>query len=489
MNAPKLSSLRTTGALLASVLFSLIYLSGCGSGGTGTPINPYSGTTMVTLLASSDANGKFTELNLQLTGLTLTDKSGTIVTALSTSQTEEFVHLNGTAEPLTTFTVPQGLYTTATATVGSAFFSCVTLLPNNGGLDTSTYAYGATPSSQVSVTVPAPLSITGNNLVLQLGLHVSTSAVLQGSCGLTPVTYSINPTFTLAPLTLASTPTNSSNGLLQGLSGLVSAVDATSGLITIAGVDGPTWYVNTTSQTAFNGISGLAALTVGMPVNMDLGLQSSGSLLANRIAVENANTSDLQLWRGPLTFVSNAAPVVYMFPRDQAGYFTKNLAAGGEVLNNSSSTFQISNQLPNLASLPFTPVFSATNLVPGQSVSVTTNIQSLPLGSGYPTLTTTTLVPQTINGTISVISNQGSFTTYTVTLASYDPFTNLAVQPGQNSLIANPAQIVVYADANTQSINSPTLAVGQTVRFYGLVFNDGGVLRMDCAQIAPGIPE
>jgi hypothetical protein len=31
--------------------------------------------------------------------------------------------------------------------------------------------------------------------------------------------------------------------------------------------------------------------------------------------------------------------------------------------------------------------------------------------------------------------------------------------------------------------------VGSVVRFYGLVFNDNGMLRMDCAQVNDGVAE
>jgi len=31
------------------------------------------------------------------------------------------------------------------------------------------------------------------------------------------------------------------------------------------------------------------------------------------------------------------------------------------------------------------------------------------------------------------------------------------------------------------------LAPGSTLRFYGLVFNDNGTLRMDCAQVNDGV--
>jgi hypothetical protein len=32
-------------------------------------------------------------------------------------------------------------------------------------------------------------------------------------------------------------------------------------------------------------------------------------------------------------------------------------------------------------------------------------------------------------------------------------------------------------------------AVGDVLRFNGLVFNDNGTLRMDCAQVNDGVPE
>jgi hypothetical protein len=37
--------------------------------------------------------------------------------------------------------------------------------------------------------------------------------------------------------------------------------------------------------------------------------------------------------------------------------------------------------------------------------------------------------------------------------------------------------------SNTQKLNTRPLAAGSTLRFYGLVFNHNGTLRMDCAQV------
>jgi hypothetical protein len=56
-------------------------------------------------------------------------------------------------------------------------------------------------------------------------------------------------------------------------------------------------------------------------------------------------------------------------------------------------------------------------------------------------------------------------------------------------VLTDPNTVVVYADSNTQMLNTNPIAVGGVARFYGLVFNDNGTLRMDCAQIKDGVAE
>jgi len=96
-------------------------------------------------------------------------------------------------------------------------------------------------------------------------------------------------------------------------------------------------------------------------------------------------------------------------------------------------------------------------------------------------------MPQTVNGTLTAISQSGGFTDYTISLAPYDLFPMLAVQPGQTTVENNPSQVEVYIDNNTQMLNTQPLDAGSTLRFYGLVFNDNGTLRMDCAQVNDGV--
>jgi hypothetical protein len=49
--------------------------------------------------------------------------------------------------------------------------------------------------------------------------------------------------------------------------------------------------------------------------------------------------------------------------------------------------------------------------------------------------------------------------------------------------------VVIYAESSTQMLNTSPIAVGGVARFYSLVFNDSGTLRMDCAQINDGVAE
>jgi hypothetical protein len=96
-------------------------------------------------------------------------------------------------------------------------------------------------------------------------------------------------------------------------------------------------------------------------------------------------------------------------------------------------------------------------MVPGQNLTLTT--QATFAGRpNYIPVTTMTLMPQTINGTVSAVSRSGSFTTYTVTLASYDLFPQFAARAGQTTLLPKPNTVIVYADSNTQMLNSDAIA-------------------------------
>jgi len=392
-------------------------------------------------------------------------------------------------KPLVTASIPQDIYTSATVTVFGGQFVCIYYGPLDGeqSIDTSTYNAGLVGSA-VTVNLASPITVTGASMGLALDLQVAQSATY-GACvnpdGLGSA-FSITPTFNLSPLTIASSPTNAANGKVMGLDGEVSAIGTTGNSFTLtlsAFGTTRTLSVSSGSTTAYQGIGSFSALAVGTLVDMDGAVQPDGSLLATRIAVEDPSAADE--FRGPVLMVTPSVPAVLLHLREQQGGDLPGYIDGSQLFNYGSATFQISGQLANLATLPFVPSFNASNMVPGQEVYLTN--ASYPL-SGYPLVSTMTLMPQVIDGTVTASTQSGNFTDYTVSLAPYDLFPLLAVQPGQTTVENNPSQVEVYVDSNTQLLNTTnTLAEGSTLRFYGIVFNDGGTLRMDCAQVNDGV--
>ena len=476
--------------LVGCIAIAVAWLTGCG--GTGSTV---SGNTSVTVLTSSTANDQLTQFFLSINSVTLTNSTGQTVTLFDTPQYAELMHVNGGAEPLTTATIPQGVYTSATVSVGSAQFDCEAFDPPSGSIISSQFGDQQVPPSNVTSNLPEPIIIAGATMGLLLDLQVSQSANWI-TCGLYNdgvQPYSITPTLSVTPIAFSSQPTNTANGKFVGLRGLVASVDTNgTGFSVIsaniplweANPSGPSWQVAASDSTVFQGITGFPQLAVGMPVDMDAAIQQDGSLLATRIAVYDPSAANLSVSTGPLLRVDASEPDLAALDSYAQGYLPGSVGAAPFSFGNAQ--FQTSGQFTNLPSLPFTANFAASNMVAGQDIFITTHALNTPLNIPA---TTITLLPQTLNGTVSAIGSDGGFTTYTVTLAPYDVFPALAVQPAQTTLLTSPNTVVVYTDENTQMLNRSPIAEGSVVRFYGLVFNDNGTLRMDCAQVNDGVAE
>ena len=443
----------------------------------------------MTVLLASTGNDQVTRFAVEFQTLTLTSQSGKTVTLSSSQQPSEFMHLNGGIEPLTTVNVPQDIYTSGTATLG-AVFVCIAQVPE-GGLGIANYSI---INQGPTVNLASPITVTGSSMALLLNMQVSSSAVFP-TCWTTPPFegFSMAPTFDLTPFALSASPTNSGNGKLSGLDAEVASVGMAGSSLTLTIAGGPygtrTLSASSNNQTVFQGISGASALSAGMFLNVDGAIQSDGSLLTTRIAVEDL--SAINEFSGPLMFVDSVDPVLTQYGRTELGPLVTDNGQTGYYFDIpdfdfSNAAFNISGQLTNLQSLPFVPSFTAANMVAGQNVGITSPTLSL-VGGIYTPANTITLVPQTINATVVSSQPAGSFTDYTISLASYDLFPTLAVQQGQTTLLNNPSQVEVYVDSNTQMLNTQALAPGSILLFYGLVFNDNGTLRMDCAQVNDGV--
>ncbi|MGA7650812.1 MAG: DUF5666 domain-containing protein [Terracidiphilus sp.] len=468
-------------------------VAGCGGGRLiAGPEATMTGETAVAVLATSTANDKLTEFSIQFTGISLTSQSGKTVNLLTAPVTTEFIHLNGAAEPLVFGSAPQDVYTSASVTLGSAWFTC-TNFDSSTGLESATFEDLQVPASAITVSLPGPIQVTGTTLGVSFDLLASQSASYSACTSGGNATFSITPKFTVSPVAIAADPTNSTNGEVTGMHGLISSVDTSGSNFSVQGADGsslfgPSWQFSTDSGTAFQGVSGLKKLVKGMPVDIDAVIQPGGSLLAKRVGVYDTDTTDLNIFTGPVNMLGFSPPVFSIIGQEQEGFLDdSSYYVGAFPVSAESAKFQTSGALTNLEHLPFTVSFNAGNVVSGQSYSVTSHVSGLS-GATLP-VATVTLMPQTINGVVSSISNDGAFTTYTVTLAPYDAFPNLAKQPSEANVLSNPDTIVVYADGDAQQLNSTPLGLGGLFRFNGLIFNDKGTLRMDCARINDGVAE
>ena len=478
---------------LSAVILATALTTSCGSGGSMSKTPSLYGNTQVAVVLTSAANDQLSELDLEFQGITLTSQSGKTVSLFSAQQPSEFIHLNGAIDPLITATIPQDVYTAASVNLNFGELVCIANGMSEGAGLVFAYYNSNLSASSVSVTLPSPIAVTGTGMVLTLNMLVSSSATAP-NCLDAFTGFSLTPTFSLAPLTLSSAPTNTANGKFLGLEGEVTSLNSSNNQVSLSVPEGPygtrTVSVAAGSTTVFQGISGFSALASGMFVNMDGALQPDGSIAATRIAVEDP--SALNMLTGPLLNVDSDVLVLMLYGRQEQGPLAPGPSGSGNYFDTpyidfSNAVFQISGQLTNVQSLPFVASFTASNMVAGQNVDLASGAISV-MGGVYTPGNTVALIPQTVDATVTGSSTSGSFTDYTVSLAPYDLFPTLAVQQGQTTLLTNPSQMEVYVDSNTQQLNAQALAVGSTLRFYGLVFNDNGTLRMDCAQVNDGVP-
>ena len=473
--------------LAAFISMPIALLAGC-SGTAATKVAPGANTS-VSIAAASTANDAVSFYDIAIKSLSLVSQTGATVPIVSTPVQAEFTHLNGPVEPIVASQVPQGVYTSAKITLGDYSIFCAGL-----GIQGGVQGQGASGIAQpanVTIAMPKPITVTGSNMTVTLNLvlsqFVSTSSCLVGSMP-------TNQQFEIYADSGIMQPVDVSPQKFSALLGVIASLNADGTGLTIDSVEGlpgsvapvPAWTVESNANTVFQGVAGASALDTGLPVELDATIQPDGSLMASRIAVYDTSASNLSLWSGPLLSVPSSAQPILALGRQAAGPIYGQQFAQFDA---SQAKFQLSGQFGNLATLPFSAAFNASNMVPGQDIDITFHQESYPAGSNVPVVSTMTLVSQTINGQVTAIGKSGAFTTYTVWLGTNDLFANLAFQPGQNNLLTSPRVVTVYADENTQMLNSLPLGVNSFMRFNGLVFNDTGSLRMDCDQINDGVAE
>ncbi|HZD77483.1 MAG TPA: DUF5666 domain-containing protein [Acidobacteriaceae bacterium] len=478
----------TNRLLFLSVLTSLfvvsvIVITGCGGGsspgGTTVPpsqncVAPGAPTAQVPLLFTSDAAlGPLTSFQLGITSIMLTDACGHSVTAYTgptqanTVQgvsTIEITHVNGVSEPLTVTTLPQATY--ATASVSYTVVDIAYLYPDNlhfvDSLQVTNPISGA-------VELAAPIVVDGKGTVITLDTLL-TGPIVLGPAAVGSRVVTVTPAFSVSEFRPATTPSSDRNGKAN-LHGIVSSIGE--GQFTMNNSSGFPLTISASSSTVLQGIGSLSALPPNVPADVDVAIQTDGSLLATRIQVEDA--SALGAWIGPLVGTYSTGAYQEILPR-----LWQDPTSPTHTSNDYPYRFQFTDNTPyqlngaayDLTDLPFTPTFVAfSDVALGQGLSISWTTQQL-LGSQPQTeARAATLMPRTFSGSITSVITQDNYTEYTLTLANNDFMVPLN----------NVTSITAYTNAGTRMEDGP-LSMGMAVNLHGLLFSDRGALRLVCDQ-------
>lgn len=487
---------RVTGAAFCFVALLTI---GCGghspSSSSGSGSGPVPGeSTKVAFLVSSTANDKFVHFNMTINQITLTNKAGATTTIFNAPTDLDFIPLNGSAAPLATVSIPQDVYTSAAISVSNPRFSFI-YMSSQGGINVNTDAYGYTPTPPV-ITLAAPITVSGSAMGLTLTLEAAQSGSYDTLTLPGQSSYSINPTFLLAAFQIPQEPSSPQNGKCTGLAAQVDSIDNGGRAITVTFAGHPlanspqTLQVTLNSSTAIQGIPSANSLAPGQLVDLDIALQPDTTYSASRIEVVDPTANDLNT--GQLLELDpsyNNYVVTDAVQQQGTDLSSQPVGMGYPYKFGDTTAFQISGQSAGLSNLPFQAQFGGSTLAPGQMVSIGSTSISFQ-GGNWTDPTSITLMPQTIDATIDALTTSGSYTVYTVQLAPYDLIVQMNSASGApvTYRLQNADQVFIYANSSTSMMSSSALGIGATFRFHGMLFNDGGVLRMAADQVSDGVP-
>lgn len=460
--------LKFASACLSAVL--TVVLSACSSNATNTGTTPTANTPVQINIGDSPSDSLLA-FSMNITSMSLTRSNGA-VGVISTPMPMEMMHLMGTMQPIAMIPTPQGTYTGASISIGSA---TVMYMDPTFGVPVQATIPG--PIS-ANVSFSSPVTVGSTPMAIGLDLNLASSVMMSATGA-----FSMTPVFNVTVGAQGSgNPRDPSNGGIDGLMGMISAVSGSSFTMTsMQAAQGFTFATN--SSTVFDGTS-MSTMTSGMLVLVDATLQSDGTLLASR--VQSMMGAGGVMGGGIITAVNGQPPTsLTMVMQNGAGMgMTSSMFASGVTIDLSgSTTYEIEADNVDMTGLPFTPVFDAGHIYAGQSVmpvSATGMMSGGSMGGGMMgsmagtmTASNIELEPQGLSGTVATAITSGAQTSFTLTLPTGCAFTTLT---GATS-------VTVYQQPQTVISTGSSIAGGSTVHVFGLLFQDGGQWKMVAARM------
>lgn len=449
-------------------------LSAC-SGGTSATQNPTPTPTAKTAVQVNmgDAPADWMlAFSMNISSMSLTGSNGS-VTVVSSTVPMEMMHLMGVMQPLAMINAPQGTYTSASVTIGSA---------NVMYMDPTT-------RQPVQETIPGPMTATVNfsspmtlgTTPMAMSFDLDLANSVTGTAG---GTLSMNPVFHFSSgMQGAGSPGDFANGGIQQMMGSVASVSGSSfAMNSMQAAQNFTFMTN--GSTTFSGTS-MSGMGNGMILLVDATLQPDGSLMATR--VQSMMNSGGVMGGGIMTAVTGQPPTsLTMVMQNGTGTGMMSSAFGSGVTVNVSggTTYTMDQDGVDMAGLPFTPVFDGSHIYAGQSVMPigSSGMMSGGMGGGMMgggpmagtiTATQVSLEMQGVSGTTSAAVTSGATSSFTLTLPTDCAFKTLTGAP----------TVTVFQQPTTIVGPTSPIASGSLVHVFGLLFYDGGQWKMVAARI------
>jgi len=448
-------------------------LVACGGSNTGpAPVTtPTSAAKTVVQVNMGDAPADWMlAFSMNINSLALTGSNGTF-SAVSSGMTMEMMHLMGTMQPLALVSAPQGTYTSASISIGSAIVMYMDPATK------SVVQKAITGPISAAITFTSPIVVGSTPMAVGFDLDLANSVTMDA--GGNP---KMNPVFHVTSgMQGAGNPLDSSNGGIQHMMGAVSS--ASSNLFSMTSLQAAqTFTFATNSSTSFDNITNMSMMTSGMLVLVDASMQPDGSMMATK--VQSMMNAGGVMGSGVITSVTGQpATQLMMVAQNGAGtgMMASAFAAGASVSMSGSTVFQINQDEIDMSNLPFTMTFDARHIYAGQSVMP---VSSSGMGSsggmmgGNPTgfsmaSTGVTLEPQGLSGVVATTITSGSRTSFILTLPSDCAFTTLT---GGTS-------VIVFQQPGTIVSGTSPIAGGAIVHVFGLLSMDAGHWKVVAAKI------
>ena len=461
---------------LAAALLVLplsLTLAACGGGSSAsTPTPTPAATTAVQVNMGDSPADWMLAFNMNITSMSLTSSNGS-ATVVSSSVPMEMMHLMGVMQPLAMIKAPQGTYSGASITVGSATVMYMDPTTKQPVQKTISGPMTAT----ITFSTPVTVGSTPMAMGFDLDLANSVTADASGNLSMTPMFH------VTSGMQGSGNPADFANGGIQQMMGSVSSTSGSS--FTMSSMQAAQSFTfMTNSSTVFSGTS-MSVMGSGMIVIVDATLQSDGSLMATK--VQSMMSSGGVMGGGIITAVTGTPPTSLTMVMQNgvgAGMISSAFAAGVTVDVNGSTTYQIDQDGVDMSGLPFTPVFDSSHIYPGQSVMPISSSSMAGGGmgggmmggssmAGTITATEVELEMQGLNGTTSAAVTSGSTSSFTLTLPS----------GSASNTLTGATKVTVFQQAETTVGGTSPIVSGATVHAFGLLFYDAGQWKMVTSRI------